>query len=132
MSEYENHKSPLRYRNQILTPPSYGPVPRKVGIVRDKPTVNYKQRVSFHSFSYLRSSIRRARYSFCIIVNDGNFQSQRSVSLLQIIYAPSSPFIILVQKHRSKYFVMSWDRHRSRHSHESHGDLFFPKIIISE
>ena len=31
-------------------------------------TVIYKQRVSFNSFSYLRSSIRRARYSFCIIV----------------------------------------------------------------
>jgi len=50
MSEYENHKSPLGYRNQILAPSSYGPVPRKVGIIRDKPTVNYKQRVSFNSY----------------------------------------------------------------------------------
>ena len=73
MSEYENHKSPLGYRNRILTTPSYGPVPRKVGIVRDKAAVNYKQRLSFKSFSYLRLSIRRARYSFCIIINDGNF-----------------------------------------------------------
>ena len=31
MSEYENHKSHLDYRNQILTPPPYGPVPREVG-----------------------------------------------------------------------------------------------------
>jgi len=38
--------SSLGYRNLILTP-SYGPVSRKVWIVRDKPTVNYKQRVSF-------------------------------------------------------------------------------------
>jgi len=27
---------------------------------------------------------------------------------------------------------MSWDRHRSRHSHESYCDLFFSKIMISE
>jgi len=39
VSEYRYHKSPLGYRNQILTPYSYGPVPRKMEIVRDKPTV---------------------------------------------------------------------------------------------
>jgi len=59
--------SSLGYRNLILTP-SYGPVSRKVWIVRDKPTVNYKQRVSFNTVSYLRLSIQEERHSFHIII----------------------------------------------------------------
>jgi len=40
MSEYENPKSPLGWESD---PHSYGPVPRKIGIARDKPTVNYSR-----------------------------------------------------------------------------------------
>ena len=74
----------------------------------------YKQRVSFNSFSYLRSSIRRARYSFRIIIQQYSNNSTRwkfpkpeereliygnmqFIHNIKTIYAPSSLCVILVQ-----------------------------------
>ena len=114
MSEYENHKSSSwllesdPYSSSMLSGSEGG---RQI---RAKLTVNYEQRVNPSptgdrqaGYSYPTSRILVLHHRTTIIINDGNFLSQRSVSFLSpnIIYAPSSPEILIQysSKHNAKH-----------------------------